>query len=110
MPPTVAKLAMPALPVLARASRVLPQRAKTRRSRAETGTVASYLWASATAADGRTAQAWACTGEGYAYTARAAVLAVEATLRSEPLGATTVAKAFGPELSFAAGSDLVASA
>ena len=44
------------------------------------------------------------TGEGYAYTARSAVLAVEATLGSEPLGATTVARAFGPEPSFQAGA------
>jgi hypothetical protein len=72
--------------------------------------VDSYLWARATAADGRTAQAWVRTGEGYAYTARSAVLAVEATLRNEPLGATTVAKAFGSELSFEAGGELVATA
>jgi hypothetical protein len=72
--------------------------------------VESYLWASAIATDGRTAQAWARTGEGYAYTARAAVLAVEATLQTEPLGATTVTNAFGPELSFTAGSELVAPA
>jgi hypothetical protein len=71
-------------------------------------TVNSYLWAQATAADGRTAQTWVPTGEGYAYTPRSAVLAVEATLQSEPLGATTVARAFGSELSFEAGGELLA--
>jgi hypothetical protein len=64
----------------------------------------------ATAADGRTAEAWLRTGEGYAYTARSAVLAVEATLASEPLGATTVARAFGAGLSLAAGGEILAAA
>jgi short subunit dehydrogenase-like uncharacterized protein len=67
-------------------------------------------WAMATAADGRTAEAWLRTGEGYAYTARSAVLEVEATLASEPLGATTVARAFGPGLSLAAGGEILAAA
>jgi hypothetical protein len=31
-------------------------------------------------------------------------------MRSEPLGATTVARAFGPDLSFEAGGELVAAA
>jgi hypothetical protein len=39
-----------------------------------------------------------------------AVIAVEATLRAEPLGATTVTRAFGYQLSFAARSDLLAAA
>jgi len=111
MPPIAAKLVMPALPVVAWASGKLPQRATPPASTAtESTTVDSYLWARATAADGRTAQAWMRTGEGYAYTARSAILAVEATLRSEPLGATTVARAFGPELSFEAGGELLATA
>jgi short subunit dehydrogenase-like uncharacterized protein len=111
MPPAAARLAMPVLPALARMASALPARA--RRSASPTSapaTVDSYLWARATAADGRTAQAWMRTGEGYAYTARAAVLAVEATLGTEPLGATTVARAFGPELSFEAGGELLAEA
>jgi len=111
MPPLAAKLAMPVLPVLARAAGKMPQRA-TPSGSATTAPAAvdSYLWARATAADGRTAQAWARTGEGYAYTARAAVLAVEAALRTDPLGATTVARAFGPGLSFEAGGELLAEA
>jgi short subunit dehydrogenase-like uncharacterized protein len=111
MPPLAAKLAMPALPVMAWAAGKLPQPATP--SGAATGaqaTVNSYLWARATAADARTAQAWVRTGEGYGYTARSAVLAVEATLRSEPLGATTVALAFGSDLSFEAGGELLAAA
>src|SRR6185437_9981133 len=103
MPPLAAKLAMPALPLLMRAAAKLPQRA-TAAGRSDE--LNSYVWARATAADGRTAQMWARTGEGYAYSARAAMLAVEATLRSDPLGATTVARAFGPELSFEAGGEL----
>jgi short subunit dehydrogenase-like uncharacterized protein len=111
MPPVAARLAMPVLPVLARAAGKLPQRATPSGSATGVSAVAdSYLWARATAADGRNAQAWARTGEGYAYTARAAILAVEATLRAGPLGATTVARAFGPELSFDAGGELLAEA
>jgi len=102
MPPLVAKVAMPMLPVLLRAARRAP--------RPNQKVVNSYVWARATAADGKTAQMWARTGEGYAYSARAAILAVEATLGSEPLGATTVTRAFGPELSFEAGGELLASA
>jgi short subunit dehydrogenase-like uncharacterized protein len=110
MPPAAARLVMPVLPVLARASGKLPQRVARPDSTKEPATVESYLWARAAAADGRTAQAWVRTGEGYAYTARAAILAVEATLRAEPLGATTVARAFGPELSILAGGELLAAA
>lgn len=111
MPPIAAKLAMPALPLMAWVSGKLPQRATPLVSTTtKPTTVHSHLWARATAADGRTAQAWVRTGEGYAYTARSAILTVEATLRSEPLGATTVARAFGPELSFEAGCELFATA
>ncbi len=111
MPPVAARLAMPALPAVAWAVGKLPQRAAPSGSAARgASTVGSYVWARATAADGRSAQAWLHTGEGYAYTARAAILAVEATLRTAPLGATTVARAFGPELSFAAGGELHAEA
>jgi short subunit dehydrogenase-like uncharacterized protein len=111
LPPLAARLAMPVLPALARMASALPARARRSASRTSApATVDSYLWARATAADGRTAQAWMRTGEGYAYTARAAVLAVEATLGTEPLGATTVARAFGPELSFEAGGELLAEA
>lgn len=110
MPPVAAKLVMPVLPVLARVSGKWPQQATPSEPIKGPSTVESYLWARATAADGRTAQAWVRTGEGYAYTARSAVLAVEATLRFEPLGATTVARAFGPDLSFEAGGELLAPA
>jgi short subunit dehydrogenase-like uncharacterized protein len=111
LPPIVAKLAMPALPRVARAAGRLPQRSAPADPASGTqGTVDSHVWARARAADGRTAEAWMRTGEGYAYTARSAVLAVEATLRSEPLGATTVAEAFGSELSFQAGGELLAAA
>jgi short subunit dehydrogenase-like uncharacterized protein len=111
MPAVVAKIAMPVLPVVAWAAGKLPQRATPSTTAPKPpATVDSYLWARASAADGRTAQAWVRTGEGYAYTARSAVLAVEATLRSEPRGATTVARAFGSDLSFEAGGELLATA
>jgi short subunit dehydrogenase-like uncharacterized protein len=111
LPPVAAKLTMPLLPAVAWAAGNLPSRATSSGTASETpATVNGYLWAQATAAGGRTAQAWARTGEGYAYTARSAVLAVEATLQSEPLGATTVARAFGSGLSFEAGSELLAAA
>jgi short subunit dehydrogenase-like uncharacterized protein len=107
MPPVVAELVLPALPLLARASGKLSPRATSRAENTPARTVESYLWARATDPEGQSAEAWLRAGEGYRYTARAAVLAVEATLRSEPLGATTVARAFGSELSFQAGSALV---
>jgi hypothetical protein len=111
MPPIGARLAMPMLPALAWLAGKLPQRATASNAApTEESTVDSYLWAQASAADGRTAQAWMRTGEGYAYTARSAILAVEAALGSEPLGATTVARAFGPELSLNAGGELLATA
>jgi hypothetical protein len=96
-----------ALPLVARVAGALSQRPTTSDSAAP---VHSHLWAQATADDGRSAHGWVRTGEGYAYTARSAVLAVEAALGSEPLGATTVARAFGSELSFAAGGELLAAA
>jgi short subunit dehydrogenase-like uncharacterized protein len=105
MPPLAARMAMPAFPLLLRAASRLPQRSTT-----GDADINSYLWARATAADGRSVEMWARTGEGYAYSARAAILAVEATLRSVPLGATTVTRAFGSELSFEAGGELLASA
>ncbi len=108
LPPGAAKLALPALPHVARLAGRLPRRAA--RGNSASGTVEGHVWARATAADGTTAQAWMRTGEGYAYTARSAVLAVEATLGSEPLGATTVARAFGSEPSFQAGGELLAAA
>jgi len=107
MSPLGARLAMPAVPLVARVAGALSQRPTTSDSAAP---VHSHIWAQATADDGRSAHAWVRTGEGYAYTARSAVLAVEAALGSEPLGATTVARAFGSELSFAAGGELLATA
>jgi short subunit dehydrogenase-like uncharacterized protein len=110
MPPVVAGLVMPALPLLARASAMLPPRVPRRAANTPVRTVKSYLWARATGADGESAEAWLRAGEGYRYTARAAVLAVESTLQAEPLGATTVARAFGSEVAFRAGGELVVSA
>jgi short subunit dehydrogenase-like uncharacterized protein len=109
MPPAAARIAMPALPLLARASVKSRRPARQPHPNGAPADAASFLWARATAADGRTVQAWARTGEGYAFTARAAILAVEATLWDEPHGATTAACAFGPELSFAAGVELITS-
>jgi short subunit dehydrogenase-like uncharacterized protein len=127
MPVAAARLLLPALPALARAARHLPGRgrrivpasdapAPATRSAAspvavpdQTG-LESYVWARATAPDGRSAQGWLRTGEGYLYTANSAVATVEAVLASEPIGATTVAAAFGSEIALAAGGDLLAAA
>src|SRR3954470_3342708 len=55
MPPLAATLAMPALPVMAWVAGKLPRRSTpTSRTTAAPATVTSYLWAKATAADGRT--------------------------------------------------------
>jgi len=107
MPPVAAKLAMPMLPFVARASGVLPRRSRAKQPGQQRRSLDSYVWARASAGDGPTTEAWLRTGEGYAYTASAAILAVEATLGAEALGATTVAKAFGSRLCFEAGGALV---
>ncbi|HLL00816.1 MAG TPA: saccharopine dehydrogenase NADP-binding domain-containing protein [Myxococcaceae bacterium] len=57
----------------------------------------SHIWAEARAADGRKAQAWLEMPEGYAFTAVAAVRAVEQTLARAPRGALTPAGAFGAD-------------
>jgi short subunit dehydrogenase-like uncharacterized protein len=103
-----ARLAMPMLPIVAGASRKMPRRTRPARSGDQRQNSDSYVWARATAGDGHTAEAWLHAGEGYAYTARAAILAVEATLGADALGATTVAKAFGSNLCFEAGGALIA--
>jgi short subunit dehydrogenase-like uncharacterized protein len=55
----------------------------------------SSAWARASDGLGRQATAWLETGEGYSFTAAAIVNAVLATLETKPIGATTVAAAFG---------------
>jgi short subunit dehydrogenase-like uncharacterized protein len=57
----------------------------------------SHLWAEARAADGRRAQAWLDLPESYAFTAVAAVRAVEEVLAQKPQGALTPARAFGAD-------------
>ncbi|MBF5045344.1 saccharopine dehydrogenase [Aggregicoccus sp. 17bor-14] len=57
----------------------------------------SFLWARARAADGRAAEAWLETLEGYALTARTGILAVEGVLAGAPHGAHTPARAFGKD-------------
>jgi short subunit dehydrogenase-like uncharacterized protein len=57
----------------------------------------SHLWAEARAADGRRAQAWLDMPDAYAFTAVAAVRAVEEVLSRKPLGALTPAGAFGAD-------------
>jgi short subunit dehydrogenase-like uncharacterized protein len=55
----------------------------------------SHAWARATRRDGRTATAWLDTGEGYAFSASAAVSAVERVLAGIKPGAWTPSQAFG---------------
>ena len=124
MPVTAVRVLLPALPALVRAGRHLPRPGRTAvalDARApdaqpvvsppatpDQTPMESYVWARATAADGRAAEGWLRTGEGYAYTATSAVSTVEAVLASEPLGATTVAAAFGPQIALSAGGELLA--
>jgi short subunit dehydrogenase-like uncharacterized protein len=85
------KLALPVLSLLARARiiRSLPE------ARPRAGHVyRSSAWARATSGDA-SVSAWLETGEGYAFTASSVVEAVLATLATRPVGATTVAGAFG---------------
>jgi short subunit dehydrogenase-like uncharacterized protein len=124
IPVTAARVLLPALPALVRASRHLSR--PGRRTTVAMDTPApdtqsaaaappkpdqileSYVWVRATAAGGRGAEGWLRAGEGYAYTAASAVSTVEAVLASEPLGATTVAAAFGPRIALSAGGELLA--
>ena len=57
----------------------------------------SYAWAKASDGQGHTAAAWLETGEGYAFTAQAAVRAVEEVMKKQPVGVVTPAQAFGME-------------
>ncbi len=57
-----------------------------------------YLWAQATAPDGRMAQAWLETVEGYRFTVEAALACRARTLAQQPAGALTPAQAFGADL------------
>ena len=61
----------------------------------------SYVWAHASDKKGNTAEAWLETGEGYAYSAAAAVRAVEQVLQHRQVGALTPAQAFGPDFPLA---------
>jgi short subunit dehydrogenase-like uncharacterized protein len=61
------------------------------------GEYRTYVWAEARAADGRRAEAWLALPEGYAFTAVAAVRAVEEVLAHKPQGALTPARAFGAD-------------
>lgn len=113
MPPVAARLAMPMLPALAKLAATRsrrPSKNPSTRPTTQDEPATSYVWARAAAPDGRSAEAWLRTGEGYAYSARSAVLAVEATLAAQPQGATTVARAFGADLSIEAGGELLAAA
>jgi short subunit dehydrogenase-like uncharacterized protein len=60
-------------------------------------TARSYVWGLARAADGRQAQAWLDLPEGYLFTARATVRAVEEVLARRPSGSLTPAGAFGAD-------------
>jgi short subunit dehydrogenase-like uncharacterized protein len=57
----------------------------------------SYVYARAADADGQAAEAWLTLGEGYDFTAKAAVNAVERLLDERPRGVLTPAQAFGAD-------------
>ena len=57
----------------------------------------AWLWARASAADGRSAEAWLQTPEPYRFTALAAVQCAESVLADSPSGALTPAQAFGAD-------------
>jgi short subunit dehydrogenase-like uncharacterized protein len=57
----------------------------------------AYLWARASAADGRSREAWLETSDGYTFTAESAVLVMERLVASRPSGALTPAAAFGAD-------------
>jgi short subunit dehydrogenase-like uncharacterized protein len=57
----------------------------------------SQIWAKAANRDGKVAEAWLETLEGYRFTAIGGVRAVERILEMRPVGALTPAKAFGAD-------------
>jgi short subunit dehydrogenase-like uncharacterized protein len=57
----------------------------------------AYLWARASAADGRSREAWLETSDGYVFTAESAVLIMERLAASGRTGALTPAAAFGAD-------------
>jgi short subunit dehydrogenase-like uncharacterized protein len=57
----------------------------------------SHVWARAASDDGRSAEAWLETLEGYAFTAKGGVRSVERILEERPKGALTPSLAFGPD-------------
>lgn len=57
----------------------------------------AYLWARASAPDGRSREAWLETMDGYAFTAESAVLVMERLRGLRPTGALTPAQAFGAD-------------
>ena len=70
--------------------RILKTTTKSHRD-AKEATGHSWLWARAANDSGRYAESWLQTGEGYAFTASTAILAVEWVLRSLPTGVFTAA-------------------
>jgi short subunit dehydrogenase-like uncharacterized protein len=56
------------------------------------------VWARAASGRGAAAEAWLETGEGYQFTALAALRCIERVLAEQPRGALTPAQAFGPDL------------
>jgi len=57
----------------------------------------SHLYARASAKDGRAAEAWLTTADGYTFTAESGVLAIERVLRDKPVGALSPSSAFGSD-------------
>ena len=61
----------------------------------------SELWARASNTRGQSHEAWMVTGEGYRFTAAAALHCVERLLEDRPTGALTPAGAFGADFALA---------
>ena len=108
--PLAARVALPvaqklvAIPALQRElTRTLTQRSRLTSAMGEKPNAQkhSYIWARARDGKGHSAEAWLETGEGYAYSAAAAVRAVEQVVQHRPVGALTPAQAFGPDFPLA---------
>ena len=72
-------------------------RARSRSTPPRPRTYSSHAWARATERGGRSVTAWLDTGEGYAFSAHAAVSAVESVLAGTASGAFTPSQAFGAD-------------
>lgn len=102
-PAPLAGIVLPVLQRVARSPRLSRLLATSSEPTGADPSRRSYAWARAVTSDGREAEAWMETGEGYAFTAEASIQAVEGMLADPATGALTIAGAFGADFALGVG-------